>query len=103
MDCIFCKVVQRTAPAVIEHEDDHFVVFPDIRPKAPVHLLIVPKKHIISLAEVQAADTELMGDMLLVAQKVARARGVKGYKLQMNVGREGGQEVEHIHLHFLAQ
>lgn len=101
-DCIFCKIAQKEAPAEIVYEDEHFVVFPDIHPKAPVHLLIVPKKHIASLVEVQAGDRELMGEMLLVAQKVARAKGVKGFQLQMHVGKEGGQIIDHIHLHLLA-
>ncbi len=103
MDCIFCNIAQKAAPADIVYEDNAFVVFRDIHPKAPVHLLIVPRKHIATLQEVQESDTELMGKLLLTAQKVAREKQLKGYKLQMSVGKEGGQEVDHIHFHLLAQ
>ena len=103
MDCIFCKIAQKQTPTKIVYEDEEFVVFHDIRPKAPLHLLLVPKKHIPSLQEAQEGDAELLGKLLLRAQKVARQEQVKGYKLAMNVGKEGGQEVDHIHLHLLAQ
>ncbi len=103
MDCIFCKIAQKQTPTKIVYEDEEFVVFHDIRPKAPLHLLLVPKKHILSLQEAQEGDAELLGKLLLRAQKVARQEQVKGYKLAMNVGKEGGQEVDHIHLHLLAQ
>ncbi len=102
MDCIFCKIARKETPNLLVYEDEEFVVFPDIRPKAPVHLLLIPKKHIPTLQEVQESDTELMGKLLLTAQKVARAKQLKGYKLAMNVGEEGGQEIDHLHLHFLA-
>ena len=103
MDCIFCKIAQKQTPTKIVYEDEEFIVFHDIRPKAPLHLLLVPKKHILSLQEAQEGDAELLGKLLLRAQKVARQEQVKGYKLAMNVGKEGGQEVDHIHLHLLAQ
>jgi histidine triad (HIT) family protein len=103
MECIFCKIVQREAPAEIVYEDGEFLAFPDIRPKAPVHLLVIPKKHIATLQEVQEREIELMGTLLLTAQKVGRLKQLNGYKLQMNVGKEGGQEVDHVHLHLLAQ
>jgi histidine triad (HIT) family protein len=102
MDCIFCKIANKEVQGEIVYEDNEFMVFPDIHPKAPVHLLIIPKKHIASLQEVSERDTELMGNLLLTAQKVAKEKQLQGYKLQMNVGREGGQEVDHIHLHVLA-
>ena len=103
MYCVFCKIAKKEAPAEIAYEDDQFVVFPDIRPKAPLHLLLIPKKHIPTLQEAQESDTELMGRLLLTAQKVGRLKHLKGYKLQMSVGREGGQEIDHLHLHLLAQ
>ena len=103
MDCIFCKIAQKQAPAQIAYEDDEFIAFHDIRPKAPLHLLLVPKKHIPSLQESQEGDAELLGKLLLRAQKVAQEKQVKGYKLAINVGKEGGQEIDHIHLHLLAQ
>ena len=102
-DCIFCKIANREEVAEIIYEDDDFIVFPDIRPKATLHLLVIPKKHIPTLQEAGEHDMELMGKLLLTAQKVGRLKQLKGYKLQMNVGREGGQEVDHIHLHLLAQ
>ena len=102
-DCIFCKIANREEVAEIVYEDDDFIVFPDIRPKAAVHLLLIPKKHIPTLQEAEERDIELMGKLLLTAQKVARLKQLKGYKLQMNVGKGGGQEVDHIHLHLLAQ
>jgi len=101
--CIFCKIAKKEAPADIVYEDDTVVVFRDINPKAPVHLLIVPRKHIATLQEAEEHDIELMGKLLLTAQKVAREKQLKGYKLQMSVGKEGGQEVDHVHLHLLAQ
>ena len=103
MGCVFCKIANKEAPAEIVYEDEEFLAFPDIRPKAPVHLLVIPKKHIATLQEVTERDIELMGTLLLTAQKVGRLKQLKGYKLQMNVGKEGGQEVDHVHLHLLAQ
>lgn len=102
MDCLFCKIAKKENPANIVHEDDRFLAFHDIKPAAPLHLLIIPKKHIPSIAHVAQDDKELMGELILTAQKVARDHGLKGYKLQFNVGREGGQVVDHIHLHLLA-
>lgn len=102
MDCIFCKIVNKQVPTEIVYEDGDIVVFPDIRPKAPIHLLLVPKKHIPGLQEVAEHDTELLGKLLFTAQKVAREKQLQGFKLAMNVGKKGGQEVDHIHLHLLA-
>ncbi len=101
-DCIFCKIIRKEIPSSIEYEDENVVVFHDIRPKAALHLLIVPKKHIESVNQAQAEDKELMGECIMVAQKVAAQKALKGYKLHINVGREGGQEVDHTHVHFLA-
>lgn len=101
--CIFCKIAVKEVPGQIEYEDEEFIVFPDIRPKAPVHLLVIPKKHIPTLQDVNESDTELLGRLLLTAQKVAREKQLKGYRLAMNVGKAGGQEIDHLHLHFLAQ
>ncbi|HEX9722521.1 MAG TPA: histidine triad nucleotide-binding protein [Candidatus Paceibacterota bacterium] len=102
MDCIFCKIINKEAPAEIIYEDEQFVAFPDIHPKAPTHVLIIPKKHIASLQEITERDTELMGTLLLTAQKVAKERQLKGYKLEMRVGKEGGQIIDHMHFHLLA-
>ena len=83
------------------HETGALVVFKDIKPKAPVHLLIVPKKHIQSIAELAGEDRELVGDLIYTAKEMALERGLGGYTLSFNVGREGGQIVDHLHLHLL--
>ncbi|MEK7510244.1 MAG: histidine triad nucleotide-binding protein [Patescibacteria group bacterium] len=103
MECIFCKIAQKETPSDISYEDERFVVFSDIRPKAPLHLLITPKKHIPTLLETKEEHKELLGEMILLARTIAQVKKVNGFKLQMNVGKEGGQEIDHLHLHFLAQ
>ena len=102
MDCLFCKIAQKEVSSNIVYEDDKFVVFHDAHPQAALHLLIIPRKHIHSIDHIQAEDKELMGDLILTAQKVARQHNLVGYKLHFNVGREGGQVIDHIHLHLLA-
>ena len=102
-DCLFCKIGNKEVPSDIVFEDEQFVAFKDIDPKAPIHLLIIPRKHIHSIEHIEESDRELMGDLILTAQKVARKHQLAGYKLRFNVGREGGQVVDHIHLHLLAQ
>jgi histidine triad (HIT) family protein len=101
-DCIFCKIVNRQLPAEIIYQDDKAIVFKDIHPKAPIHFLIVPKKHIDSINTLLPEDKELMGELFLVAQKIAREKEISGYKLVINVGPGGGQLVEHLHIHFLS-
>ena len=86
----------------IEYENDAVVAFKDINPKAPIHLLIVPRRHIATLLESAESDKQLLGELLWASKKVAEMKGIAGYKIQINVGKEGGQEVEHVHLHFLA-
>ncbi|MFH1656907.1 MAG: histidine triad nucleotide-binding protein [bacterium] len=103
MDCIFCKIANKEIPSKIIYENEEIVAFEDIRPKAPLHLLIVPKKHIASIDHLKSADKELIGDLILTAKKIAMEQGVSGaYKLVFNVGRKGGQIIDHIHLHLLA-
>ena len=104
MDCIFCKIAKKELPADIVCEDNKFIAFKDIHPKAPIHILIIPKEHIISVEHITSEDKELIGELILVAQKIAREQGVAkvGYKLLFNVGKGGGQVVEHLHLHLLA-
>jgi histidine triad (HIT) family protein len=101
-DCLFCKIATKEVSSDIVFEDKDFVAFHDIHPKASFHVLIVPKKHIHSIDHVEKEDKELMGALILAAQKVARQHELKGYKLHFNVGRQGGQIVDHIHLHLLA-
>lgn len=99
--CVFCKIVNKEVAADIIYEDDQFVVFHDIRPKAPFHVLIVPKQHMESLKDLKKGDVRMAGELLITAKEVAKEQGLEGYKLSMNVGKEGGQEVDHIHLHLL--
>jgi len=100
-NCIFCKIAAKKLPSKIQYEDEDMVAFDDIAPKALVHILIVPKKHIESIKKLKNEDTELMGKLILVARKIAQEKDLKGYKLLFNVGREGGQLVDHLHLHLL--
>lgn len=98
-DCIFCKIVKGEIPAKKIYEDDEVIAFNDIHPIAPVHFLIVPKLHIDSLATCDASQQALLGNMLLLAPKLASVQGLPGFRSMINTGREGGQEVFHIHLH----
>lgn len=102
MNCLFCKIAKKEVPSEIIYEDERFVVFKDINPQAPVHLLIIPRKHIPSVNHVEIEDKNLMGELILTAQKIAKEKKLKGYKLQINVGRDGGQLVDHLHLHLLS-
>jgi len=103
MDCIFCKIAKKEMDSEIVYEDDNFIAFKDISPRAPIHVLIVPKKHIVSVNHLKEEHKELIGSMFLVAQKVVEQLGIrdKGYKLAFNVGKDGGQIVDHLHLHVL--
>ena len=102
-DCVFCKIADDSIPAKKEYEDDSYVVFHDLHPKAKTHLLIIPTRHIATVNDMASEqDVELIGGMFLLAKKIAAEKGIPGYKLQFNVGPEGGQEVMHVHLHFLA-
>jgi histidine triad (HIT) family protein len=103
-DCVFCRIVARQMPADIEYEDDTVLAFKDIYPKAPVHVLIVPKRHIASIAEMQVEDVEVIGRCVLAARAIAEAKGFadRGYRLSVNTGPEGGQVVYHVHFHFTA-
>lgn len=101
--CIFCKIINREIPTKFLYEDDLVVAFRDINPIAPVHVLVIPKKHIESVADATRADEQLMGRLVLTAKKIAEDLKVSrdGYKLLFRVGKHGGQEVEHIHLHLI--
>lgn len=103
-DCIFCKIAAGEIPAKKLYEDEQAVAFADIDPKAPVHNLIIPKRHIGSLAEVGASEEEktLVGHLLGIANQLARQQKLsKGYRIVVNIGPEGGQTVDHLHLHLL--
>lgn len=99
--CLFCRIVRREIPAKIVHDDEHSLAFRDIDPKAPTHVLVIPKKHVASLNE--ASDAESLGRLLLVARDIAQAEGLTtdGYRTVVNTGANAGQTVFHIHLHLL--
>ena len=99
MSCIFCKIIAGDIPSSKIYEDDELIAFNDIRPIAPVHFLIVPKQHIESLLECDAKQQALLGRMLLLAPELARQQGLNGFRTMINTGREGGQEVFHLHVH----
>ena len=99
--CLFCKISIGEIPSKQEHRDDRCVVFHDIYPKARIHLLIVPHKHISTIMDMEAEDEALIWHMTRVARNVASDLGLEGYKLQYNVGKKGGQEVMHVHMHLL--
>ena len=101
-DCIFCKIIDHQVPSEVEYEDDICLVFHDIQPKAPLHLLIIPKKHIATLKELEKNDEAVVGRMMKVAQAMGEKFDLKSYKLLMNVGKEAGQIVFHIHLHLMS-
>ena len=98
-DCIFCKISKGEIPSKKIFEDEDLIVFHDIHPIAPVHFLIVPKLHLESLASADQSHQDLLGKMLLLAPKLATDQGLKGFRTMINTGREGGQEVFHIHIH----
>jgi len=101
MASIFTKIINKEIPAKIEFEDELCIVIHDIHPKAPVHLLIIPKKEIATIMDVQDEDQTLLGHLMLVARNMGKKMGLEGYKLVYNVGHKGGQEVFHIHLHLM--
>jgi histidine triad (HIT) family protein len=100
-DCIFCKIVNGSVPAKKIYEDDDVIAFNDINPSARVHFLIVPKLHIESLASCEDEHQVLLGKMLLLAPQIAKEQGLTGFKTLINTGKDGGQEVFHIHMHVL--
>ena len=98
-DCIFCKIVNGSIPSKKIYEDEDVIVFNDINPLSKVHFLIVPRMHIESLASCEAQHQALLGKMLLLAPMLAQEQGLAGFRTMINTGREGGQEVFHIHVH----
>ncbi len=101
-NCIFCKIVAGQIPAKKVHEDDELLAFHDIHPWAPVHVLIIPKRHIVSMADVTDADAGLLGRMMALSPKLMRDLGVtNGFRHVINTGADGRQEVMHLHLHVM--
>ena len=102
-NCIFCKIIDKKMDAKIVFEDNDVLAFKDIHPLAPVHILVIPKKHIVSINDITEQDQALMGKLILTARNIAQELGIMeaGYKLLFRVGKNGGQEVDHIHLHLI--
>lgn len=102
MDCLFCRIIRGEIPAKKIYEDQETFVFEDIKPQAPTHMLIIPKKHIVGLREAKAEDASIIGRLHLVAAEIARDHKIEnGYRTVLNVGPGAGQSVFHLHLHLL--
>jgi len=102
-DCIFCQIVAGKVPSEIIYQDEAVIAFRDINPQAPTHLVIIPKRHIPSLAQLTEAESSLVGHVVSTANHLAKGEGIaeSGYRLVINCGKEGGQLVPHLHLHLL--
>lgn len=103
-NCIFCKIIKGEIPSSKIYEDEEILAFEDINPAAPIHILVIPKKHITSLAHMQDGDEKLVGKIYKIINEIAEKQGVKekGYRVIVNCGEDGGQEVGHLHFHLLA-
>ena len=103
-DCLFCHIINKEIPSKLVYEDEKVLAFEDIKPQAPVHILIIPKKHLASLKEADENDQNLLGYLLLTARKIAQDKGLadSGFRLVINSGPDSGQEVYHLHVHLLA-
>lgn len=103
MDCIFCKIINKEIPSKIVYEDDEVLAFEDIAPQAPVHIVVIPKKHIAKITEIEKEDEALIGKIYSVINKIAREKQIaeEGFRVIINCGENGGQEVKHIHFHLL--
>ena len=101
-ETVFSRIIERKIPAQIVHEDDLCLAFHDVSPQAPTHVLVIPKRPIQSLADLEPADEALVGHLVVVATRLAAELGLKdGYRLVVNCGRDGGQSVDHLHVHLL--
>ncbi len=102
MDCIFCKIANHEIESDIVYEDEQIIAFNDINPQAPIHVIVIPKKHIEGIHTVAEEDKELLGHLLYKASEIAESLAlVEGYRIVINSGRHGGQSVDHLHLHIL--
>ena len=102
-DCLFCRLAAGEIPSTQLHADDDVIAFVDIAPRAPVHVLVIPRRHIASASDLTADDGPLLGRIFAVAADIARQRGIdeRGYRIVTNVGEDGGQSVEHLHFHVM--
>jgi len=103
VECIFCKIVKKEIPAAVVYEDEDVLAFKDINPQAPIHLLIIPKKHLGSIMEVDEENSDVIPKIVKVAQNLAKENNIdkKGFRLVVNTGDDGGQTVHHLHFHLL--
>lgn len=101
MDCVFCKIVDGDIPSDTIYEDDQIIAFNDLDPQAPIHFLVIPKKHITSLATLDDSDRELISHIMVSIAKFAKDQGLDSYRVVTNVGEDGGQTVPHLHFHVL--
>lgn len=103
-ECLFCKIIRKEIPADIVYEDEEILAFKDIQPAAPIHILVIPKKHIESINEIKEEDEALIGKIYTKIKQIAQMQGVKdtGYRVIVNCGKDAGQEVMHLHYHLLA-
>ncbi|MBT3738266.1 MAG: histidine triad nucleotide-binding protein [Candidatus Marinimicrobia bacterium] len=101
--CLFCKIINGDIAAKKVYENEHIIAFNDIDPKAPVHILVIPKKHIRSINELNSSDINLAGEIILAAKKIAKDQGIdsKGFRVVFNTNDDGGQTVYHIHMHIM--
>jgi len=101
-DCLFCKIAAGVIPVTRVYENESVLAFPDINPQAPVHILIIPKRHFGSLVQITSTETELLGELLVAVNKIAQQQNLgSGFRTVINTGADGGQTVEHLHLHLL--
>ena len=102
-DCLFCKIVKKEISSTIVYEDEEILAFRDINPVAPVHVLVIPKKHISSLVDLKSEDEAIIGRIYSVINKIAKQEGIdeKGFRVVVNCGDDGGQEVKHLHFHLI--
>lgn len=101
-DCIFCKIINKEIPSKFIFESENIIAFNDIHPQAPTHILILPKKHIETINDMEKEDINLIGELFYTAKQIAKEKGISSYRLAINVGEDAGQSVFHIHLHLLA-
>jgi len=101
MSCLFCRIIAGELPATIVYRADDVVAFRDVNPQAPTHILVIPTRHIASIADTQDSDTEMLGRLITVAKQVAQAEKLSGYRLVVNTGAQAGQSVFHLHVHLL--
>ena len=102
MSCLFCKIIEGSIPSTPVYQDEQSYAFPDINPQAPTHILVAPREHLVSLAEAGSQQKALLGHLLWVAAQIARDKGLgKGYRVVINTGDDGGQTVDHLHVHLI--